>query len=93
MHHGRRGRGPRHRLAARRPPRDGRRAGPAHLEHEADLVGAILHAVKSDETLRKAVREQIVSTLRERLDTVVERAVDRGEVAADNPALPYADLL
>jgi AcrR family transcriptional regulator len=64
-----------------------------HLDHEADLVGAILHAVKSDETLRNAVREQIVSTLRERLDTVVGRAVGRGEISADNAALPYLHLL
>jgi AcrR family transcriptional regulator len=64
-----------------------------HMDHQADLVGSILHAVKHDETLRNAVRDQIVATLRQRLDTVVARAVGRGEVAADCGALPYLHLL
>ncbi|GGF41640.1 TetR family transcriptional regulator [Marmoricola endophyticus] len=63
------------------------------IEAEADLIGAVLHAVKSDEELRNACRDRVVSALRERLQTVVERAVRRGEVAADNPALGFADLV
>ncbi|MGD9960611.1 TetR/AcrR family transcriptional regulator [Nocardioides sp.] len=63
------------------------------LEQEADLVGSILHAVKTDATLRTALRDQIISTLHGRLAAVVERAVDRGEVATANPALRHIDLV
>jgi AcrR family transcriptional regulator len=63
------------------------------LDHEADLIGSIMHAVKSDATLRSAVRDQLVANLRDRLAVVVEQAVRRGEVASDNPALRHMDLV
>lgn len=63
------------------------------LDREGDLVGSILQALKADESLRKAVRDQIFSAVRERLDVVLQRAVSRGEVAADNRALQHADLV
>lgn len=63
------------------------------IEAEADLIGAVLHAVKSDADLREACRERVLSAMSERLAVVVERAVGRGEVAADAPALRFADLV
>jgi len=60
---------------------------------EADLVASILHAIKSNAELAKAVREQIVATGRERVQVILQRAVDRGEVAPDCPALPHIDLV
>lgn len=63
------------------------------LDREGELVGSILHALKSDEALRRAVRDQLVSTVRDRLDAVLGRAVERGEIAPDNPALPHANLV
>ena len=63
------------------------------LDQEADLIGSILHAMKADEALRSAVRDEVVSAHRAQLDTVLQRAVARGEVAADNPALEHIDLV
>lgn len=63
------------------------------IESEADLIASVLQAVKSDPELRAACRDRVVSVVRERLDVVVRRAVARGEVAPDNRAVAYADLV
>lgn len=63
------------------------------MEGEGALVGAILHAVKSDSDLRRAVREQILSVADQRLGEVIRLAIGRGEVAADHPAMPYLSLV
>jgi AcrR family transcriptional regulator len=60
---------------------------------QAELITAILHAMKQNAELAEAVRTEIVEPGRSRLYELIERAVDRGEVAADNPALPFIDLL
>jgi AcrR family transcriptional regulator len=67
-----------------RPPPD---------DHDADLIAAIMHAVREDEELAQAVREQILGPGRARIRAMVQRAVERGEVGADCPALPFVDYV
>ncbi len=59
----------------------------------AELITAIMHAMKQSDELAEAVRMQIIEPGLERVHLMIQRAVDRGEVAADCPALPYIDLL
>ena len=63
------------------------------IEQPAELVGAILQAMKQNEELAIAVRTQIMGPVHERIDLFVQRAIDRGEVAADCPAIPHLLLV
>jgi len=65
----------------------------SELAESTTLLAALLHAVRLDGELGDAVRDQILTPWGERLDVVVERAVERGEVRADCPALPHLQLL
>lgn len=62
-------------------------------DHDADLLTAIMHAIRQDEELAAAVRDQILEPGRENIRDVIARAVDRGEIAADCPGLQFADYL
>ncbi|NRQ48756.1 TetR/AcrR family transcriptional regulator [Aeromicrobium sp. YC3-14] len=62
-------------------------------DKDADLIAAIMHAIRQDDELAAAVRDQILEPGRERIRSVIARAVDRGEVAADCPALPFVDYV
>ncbi len=62
-------------------------------EHDADLIAAIMHAVRLDAELGDAVRTQILEPGRENIRAVVQRGVDRGEIAADCPALQFIDYV
>lgn len=69
---------------------------PSGIEAEkpaAELITAIMHAMKQSDELAEAVRAEIIEPGRQRIQVLVQRAVERGEVAADCPALPYVDLL
>lgn len=57
------------------------------------LIGALMHAVRTDPELGDAMREQVVAFGRERIDEVLARAVERGEVAADSPGIAQVPLL
>lgn len=66
-------------MIRRRPrPEDGRLS--------ADLITSMLNATRTDADLAAAVRRDIIGVALADFATVVDRAVDRGEVAADNPA-------
>jgi AcrR family transcriptional regulator len=65
----------------------------AKTQHDVELISAIMHAVRSDEELGHAVREQIIRPARDQIRGLVQRAVDRGEVATDCPALDFVDYL
>lgn len=60
---------------------------------DAKLITAIMHAMRTNEELASAVRAEILDPALGRIGTMVRRAVDRGEIAADSPALPFMDLL
>ena len=60
---------------------------------DPDVLTAIMHAVRQDDELAEAVRTQILDPGRERINAVVQRAVDRGEIARDCPALPFVDYI
>ena len=62
-------------------------------DKDSDLLASIMHAVRQDEELAAAVREEILEPGRERIRQLIARAVDRGEVAADCPALPFVDYV
>ncbi|MDL4814292.1 TetR/AcrR family transcriptional regulator [Actinomadura opuntiae] len=54
---------------------------------------AVAHAVHRDPRLMEAVREAVVEPGLAALDALLARAVDRGEVAAGCPALPYVKYM
>lgn len=62
-------------------------------EHDADLIGAIMHAVRHDAELAEAVRTQILEPGRASIRAVIDRAVERGEVAADCPGRELVDYV
>lgn len=62
-------------------------------DKDPNLLSAIMHAVRQDAELAATVRAEILEPGRERIRTVISRAVDRGEVAADCPALPFVDYV
>ncbi len=53
------------------------------------LLQALGHAITQDEELRRALREAFVEPEIGALQGILDRAVARGEIAADHPALEY----
>ncbi|MDO0938184.1 TetR/AcrR family transcriptional regulator C-terminal ligand-binding domain-containing protein [Streptomyces sp. DG2A-72] len=53
------------------------------------LMQALGHAVMQDKELQQALREALVEPEVAALEEILRRGVERGEVAADHPALPY----
>lgn len=68
------------------------RGKPNGIEDGA-LIGALMHAARTDPELGDAMREQVVAFGRERIDEVLARAVERGEVAPDAPGIAHVPLL
>ncbi|CAN5335340.1 TetR/AcrR family transcriptional regulator [soil metagenome] len=60
---------------------------------EVELIGAVIHACKTHPELGPIVRERIISSHRVAFETVLARAVTRGELAADAPALRFALIM
>jgi AcrR family transcriptional regulator len=58
-------------------------------EHDTAFMGAIGHAVSTSPDLAAALQEMLIDPEREKLEAVVRRAVDRGEIAADTPAVEF----
>lgn len=67
--------------------------GMNHDHGDSDLITAIMHAMRTNEELAAAVRAEIINPARDRIGAMLQRAIDRGEISADNPALPFADLM
>ncbi|MZG13468.1 TetR family transcriptional regulator [Streptomyces sp. SID5914] len=59
------------------------------MERDSALIRALAMAVHGDPELLSAFREQLVEPELEDVRAVLRRAVERGEVRADNPALPH----
>ncbi|MFF3348409.1 TetR/AcrR family transcriptional regulator C-terminal ligand-binding domain-containing protein [Streptomyces sp. NPDC002779] len=53
------------------------------------LLQAFGHAVTQDRELQQALRETLIEPELAALGRILQRGVERGEVAADHPALPY----
>ncbi|MDX2824567.1 TetR/AcrR family transcriptional regulator C-terminal ligand-binding domain-containing protein [Streptomyces ipomoeae] len=65
-----------------------RRAGGGYAP-EGRIFQALGHAALEDEALRTALREALVEPEIDALRAIIRRAVDRGEVPADHPALEF----
>jgi AcrR family transcriptional regulator len=60
-----------------------------HMEQNSALMRGLMVAVHANPDLLAAFKEWIVEPEMTGVDRMVRRAVDRGEVRADNPALGY----
>lgn len=58
-------------------------------EDDTDLIGGLVRAVFTDEELRNVIRTRLVDPGQADLDLVFQRAIARGEIRAECPALPY----
>ncbi|GAA2715223.1 MULTISPECIES: TetR/AcrR family transcriptional regulator [Streptomyces] len=59
------------------------------MERDAALMRGLQRAVHDNPDLNRALRELLVEPEVAALDAMLRRAVDRGELAADNPALGF----
>ncbi|MGW6356055.1 TetR/AcrR family transcriptional regulator [Streptomyces sp. NPDC055092] len=69
--------------------RSAARAAAQQAGRDTQLVQALGHAVLSDEELQAALREALVEPELAALGAMVDRAVARGEIAADHPAVEF----
>ncbi|GHG85632.1 TetR/AcrR family transcriptional regulator [Streptomyces lanatus] len=69
--------------------REAARAAGAWSAKDTRLFQALGHAVMEDPELKKALREALIDPEIDALRQILRRGVERGEVAADNPALEY----
>ncbi|SNS77678.1 TetR/AcrR family transcriptional regulator [Actinomadura mexicana] len=60
---------------------------------DREMNRAVAHAIHRDARLMEAVRQALVEPGLAALDAILARAVGRGEVAADCPALPYVKYM
>ncbi|MZD09974.1 TetR family transcriptional regulator [Streptomyces sp. SID5785] len=60
-----------------------------HMEQNSALMRGLMVAVHANPDLLEAFREWIVEPELSGLDRMLRRAVDRGEIRPDNPALAY----
>jgi AcrR family transcriptional regulator len=60
-----------------------------HMEQNSALMRGLMVAVHANPDLLEALREWIVEPEMSGLDRMLRRAVDRGEIRPDNPALGY----
>ncbi|MCA6093904.1 TetR/AcrR family transcriptional regulator [Streptomyces sp. SCA3-4] len=65
------------------------RADTERMAKDAALMRGLGHAVHSNEELHRALRDVLVEPEMAALDAMLRRAVERGELAADNPAVPF----
>ncbi|MFF0157116.1 TetR/AcrR family transcriptional regulator C-terminal ligand-binding domain-containing protein [Streptomyces sp. NPDC005263] len=69
--------------------REAARTAGARSTNDTKLVHALGHAVTQDDELAQALREALVEPELAALREILRRGVERGEVAADHPALEY----
>ncbi|QEV22337.1 TetR/AcrR family transcriptional regulator [Streptomyces alboniger] len=65
------------------------RSDDCQMEKDAALMRGLFHAVHDNPELRQALRNLLIEPELTGLNDLLRRAVERGEVAADNPALEY----
>lgn len=59
------------------------------MERNSALMRGLMHAVHENPDLFQALRELLIEPEVTGLNRMLERAVERGEVSADNPALSF----
>ncbi|MFI8928663.1 TetR/AcrR family transcriptional regulator [Streptomyces sp. NPDC053474] len=59
------------------------------MERDHALMRGLFHAIHGNPELHQALRQLLIEPELTGLDAMLRRAVERGEVAADNPALEY----
>ncbi|MFD3615560.1 TetR/AcrR family transcriptional regulator C-terminal ligand-binding domain-containing protein [Streptomyces sp. NPDC058676] len=69
--------------------RQAARAAGAWSTSDTKLVQALGHAVTQDEELALALREALVEPEIVALQEILRRGIERGEIAADHPAVEY----
>jgi len=69
--------------------REAARAAGEWSGHDTQLMQALGHAVMQDPELQEALREALVEPELCAFREMIRRAVERGEIAADHPALEY----
>ncbi|MGW7047622.1 TetR/AcrR family transcriptional regulator C-terminal ligand-binding domain-containing protein [Streptomyces avermitilis] len=69
--------------------REAARAAGTWSGRDTQLLQALGHAVMQDEELQQALRDALVEPEIEALQEMIRRGVERGEIAADHPALEY----
>lgn len=69
--------------------REAARATGRWSTNDTKLLQALGHAVTGDEDLARALREALIDPEIEALREILRRGVERGEIAADHPALEY----
>ncbi|MEU1456166.1 TetR/AcrR family transcriptional regulator [Streptomyces avermitilis] len=69
--------------------REAARAAGTWSGRDTQLLQALGHAVMQDEELQRALRDALVEPEIEALQEMIRRGVERGEIAADHPALEY----
>ncbi|WP_326697999.1 TetR/AcrR family transcriptional regulator [Streptomyces sp. NBC_01754] len=65
------------------------RSDDCRMEKNSALLRGLSHAVHTNPDLRQALRDLLIEPEMTGLGKLLQRAVDRGEVRADNPALSY----
>ncbi len=65
------------------------RSDDCQMERDAALMRGLSHAVHDNPELHQALRNLLIEPELTGLNALLRRAVERGEVAADNPALEY----
>ncbi|MEV6007455.1 TetR/AcrR family transcriptional regulator [Streptomyces sp. NPDC051976] len=66
-----------------------RRHDEAETKRDQELMRGLAHAAFQNEDLFRALRELLIEPELESFRVLVQRAVDRGELAADNPARDF----
>ncbi|MEU9776151.1 TetR/AcrR family transcriptional regulator [Streptomyces sp. NPDC047968] len=65
------------------------RSDDCRMEKDCALMRGLAQAIHTNPDLHQALREHLVAPEITGLDVVLRRAVDRGEIRPDNPALGY----
>ncbi|ATL28385.1 TetR/AcrR family transcriptional regulator [Streptomyces formicae] len=65
------------------------RSDDCQMDRDAALMRGLFHAIHGNAELHQALRQLLIEPELDHLNTLLRRAVDRGEVAADNPALDF----
>ncbi|MFF0427154.1 TetR/AcrR family transcriptional regulator [Streptomyces sp. NPDC004520] len=69
--------------------REAARVAASRRERDAELMEAVAQAYIQHPDLRAALRETVIAPEVAALEAVVARAVERGEIDADNPAIGF----